>query len=203
MCKAPRIYAFQLVNLRTLSDLSTKRKNTMLKTHPLPVQEEPNVGVVATLYWPMGNRSAHAYSKVNLRKYDVTCGPPPALSMHDGLGHRLDHPARLARRAHEHSDDRTTAHRCDSSRLRNDTGFIETWIAPAKALLDSMLYPESQTTGAVARSATLWRRDDVGMGLGCSGRRRETSRVAEHGVYHLSTLISSIFTVWRHTMNIS
>ena len=36
----------------------------------------------------------------------------------------------------------TTA-RCDSSRLRNDAGFVETWIAPAIALIEGVLYPES------------------------------------------------------------
>jgi hypothetical protein len=37
----------------------------------------------------------------------------------------------------------TTA-RCDSSRLRNDARFLETWIAPATVVLaDGVLYPES------------------------------------------------------------
>ena len=76
----------------------------MPKTYPLPVQEETERRrrsyVILT-----GNCPAHTHSKVDLRKRNVTRGPPPALSMRDILEHRLDHPARPARRGSEHGDD--------------------------------------------------------------------------------------------------
>jgi hypothetical protein len=148
------------------------------KTHPLPVQEETERRrrsyVILT-----GNRPAHAHSEVDLRKRDVTRGPPPGLSMRDILEHRLDHPARPTRRGREHGDDGAVRleQAAERRRVRRDVDCARDSAARWRTV------PRIPSRSAICDALEEGR---CGPGAGLlarGGGRRETGRATEHGVY--------------------